>query len=215
MEPSGSQSEELDPSQFTCLYFGFASNLSPRTFQSRCPGSLYVGLSILRGYRFLISDIGFGNVVPSDSDKDVVYGALYFLTAGHVKAMDQAEMHATEDGTWHVKRTVRVQRLENVDGEAREVEGGEVDATTYIDVHHTSPGTISKENLTFIRRAMDDGVECGVPKSYFETVWKRYLPEDEGVGRQEEMTMVRTSGMDKEEVGRYVPRDVLKLAARE
>jgi hypothetical protein len=211
-------SEEINPSNFTCLYFGFASNLSPRTLQSRCPGSLYVGLGILRGHKFIISEIGFGNIVATERDEDVVYGSLYFLTNQHENAMDKAEMHATENGTWHVKRKVKVRRIEIKNGSNSSpeiVEVGEVEATTYIDVNHTTPGTISKENLTFIRRAIDDGIQCGVPKSYFEKVWKRYLPEDEGVGRQDVMTMVRTDMMDKEEVGRYLPRDVLKMAGKE
>ena len=85
---------------------------------------------------------------------------------------------------------------------------------TYIDVDRTTPGTVSKENLTFLRRAIDDGLQCGVPMDYFEKYWKRYLPEDESVGKQETMMMVRTSAMDKEDIGRYVPKDVLRLAEK-
>jgi gamma-glutamylcyclotransferase len=205
-------SVDIDHSSFTCLYFGFASNLSPRTLQSRCPGSLYVGLGRLRGYKFIISELGFGNIVRTGDEKDEVYGALYFLTGQHERAMDEAEMHVQGEGTWHEKRKVKVQRLETTEGSEAVTEVGEVETTTYIDLHHTVPGTASKENLTFLRRAVDDGIKCGVPRAYFEGSWRRFLPEDESAGRQEEMTMVRTLAMDKEEAGRWVPRDVLKLA---
>lgn len=205
-------SDELDPSSFSCLYFGFASNLSPRTLQSRCPGSLYVGVSRLQGWKFIITELGFGNIVRAGDD-DVVYGSLYFLTRQHEKALDQAELiKVGEDDhrTWHVKQNVKVQRI----SESGNVEGDEVEAMTYIDVDRTVPGIASKENLTFLRRAVDDGVQCGVPKAYFDKYWKHYLPEDESVGRQDTITMVRTTQMDKENT-KYVPQDVLRLAGKQ
>ena len=207
--------EEINPTAFTALYFAFASNISPRTLQSRCPGSLYVGLAVLKGYKFLISSLGFGNVVHTGNNADEVFGSLYFLTRQNEKAMDEAEMHVLGEGRWHDKIHVEVMRMEKksyseVDGELQEL--GAVQAMTYIDTTHTSAGVASKENLTFLRRAVDDGIECGIPRSYFEGSWKRFLPEDEGAGRQEEMTMVRTSKMNQGEVGRYVPKDVLRMA---
>jgi gamma-glutamylcyclotransferase len=206
------QEPDIDPSAFTALYFGFATNLSPRTFQSRCPGSLYVGIARLKGYRFIIHEHGFGNIVPSKDEKDKVYGALYFMTRANERAMDQGELETESDE----KRTVKVQRLEMGDAGLKEIDGAEVDATTYVNVRFTTAGTmVSKENLTFLRRAIDDGLKCGVPKRYFDEHWKKYMPEDESVGRQDEITMVRTTGMDQDDSAKYVPRDLGRLAGKQ
>ncbi len=207
--------DDIDPTAFTTLYFGFASNLSPRTLQSRCPGSLYVGFAILWGYKFIISEVGFGNIIPAEAN-DVVYGSLYFLTAAHEKSLDQAEMHKVDGGkkTWHIKRRLTVRRVESeIDGCTNLL--GEVEAMTYIDVDHTAEGVVSKENLTFLRRAVDDGVQSGIPREHFEKYWKNYLPEDESVGRQETITMVRTGAMDREDSSRYVPKEMLRMAGKD
>lgn len=206
--------DDIDPTAFTTLYFGFATNLSSRTLQSRCPGSLYVGPAILKNYKFIISEVGFGNIVPSDND--IVYGSLYFLTASHEKSLDAAEMHKVDGGekTWHIKRHLKICRVEtSPDDGINEVD--EVEAMTYIDEDRTSDGVASRENLTFLRRAIDDGLQSGVPRSYFDKYWKRFLPEDESVGRQEDITMVRTNAMDREDSSRYVPRDILGLAGKD
>ncbi|KIW94227.1 uncharacterized protein Z519_05543 [Cladophialophora bantiana CBS 173.52] len=214
--PPAEETSNLPP--FSCLYFGFASNLSPRTLQQRCPGSLYVGLAALEGWKFIIAESGFGNIVPTGDCDDVVYGTLHFLTAQHEAALDKSE----EIDWWHVKRKVKVRRIE-LDSQGKVVEpaatgGGEqygqVEATTYVDVERTTPGIMSKEYIVFIRKAIEDGLRCGVPQAYFDRYWKQYLPEDEMVGREEKIVMLRTIQMDKENT-KYVPNDVLKLATKQ
>ena len=192
---------EPDEKSFTCLYFGFASNLSPRTIQQRCPGSLYVGLATLTGWKFIISEVGFGNIVQTHNDEDVVYGSLSFLTGQHEEALDKSE----EVPWWHEKMKLKVKMLGEDGSEVREVE-----ATTYVDVHHVTPGVISKEYLVWMRKAVADGLTAGVPMSYFEEYVMKYLPEDESVGHEEKIMMVRTAQVDKGDL-RYVPRDVKKM----
>ena len=187
-----------DEQNYTTLYFGYASNLSPRTLQQRCPGALYIGLALLRQYKFIISQLGFGNIIPSSpQDSDLVYGALFFLTAQHSSALDGSE----EIPNWHIKRTVTVHML----GE----EGREVEATTYIDVNNQTPGVISKEYVMWMRKAIAEGLEMGVPRGYFEKYMDGFLPSGY-VGREEKVVMVRTIKVDKEDL-RYVPGDVKKM----
>ena len=86
-----------------------------------------------------------------------------------------------------------------------------VEATTYIDLAHTSISPnqrASKEYLVWLRKAIEDGVTIGVPRAYFDKYFTRYLPEDEGVGREEKIMMVRTVQTDREDL-RFVPREML------
>ena len=152
--------DEAHERQFVCLYFGFASNLSPRTLQQRCPGALYVGLARLKGWRFIVSQVGFGNIVPGDSD-DEVYGSLHFLTRQHESALDKSE----EVPWWHQKKQFKVSRLE-VDGGKNLVDAGEVDIMTYVDIERTTEGVISEEDIPSLRKAVGDGLQCGVPQAY-------------------------------------------------
>ena len=201
--------------QFTCLYFGFASNLSPRTIQQRCPGSIYVGLAVLKGWRFVIGELGFGNIVQS-SPEDEVWGSLSFLTGQHEAALDKSE----EINWWHRKMRVKVRRTtgfkeDGKDGDAgsENEEGEEVEATTYIDVERTGEGNMSKEYIIWMRKAIDDGLKIGVPQSYVDQYLRKFLPEDETVGREDQVLMLRTIQMDKENLA-HVPKDILGMTGR-
>ena len=201
--------------QYTTLYFGHSSNLSPRTLQQRCPGSLYIGLALLPGYKFIVSSLGFGNIVPSDDPNDQVYGTLSFLTAQHEQALDRSE----EVPKWHAKVKVRVRRVTKFaeEGDDAAAETETVEATTYIDVNHTTVSSgqqASKEYLVWLRKAIEDGTTIGVPKAYFDKYFMQYLPEDEGVGREEKIMMVRTVQTDREDL-RFVPREMLGAARKE
>ncbi len=203
-----SRLEESNFPAFTCLYFGFASNLSPRCLQGRCPGSLFVGLAILKGWKFIITSTGFGNIVISGDEKDVVYGALHFLTAQHEAALDKSE----EVPGWHQKVKLKVRRVNTLEGESAETpQGEEIEVLTYVDVERTTAGVVSKEYIPFMRIAIEDGLKIGVPEAYMEKSLKIWLPEDESVGKEETITMMRTVQMNKEEMG-YVPRDLQRLA---
>ena len=193
-----------DEQSFSSLYFGFASNLSPRTIQQRCPGSLYVGLALLHSWKYLITETGFGNIVATQNDDDVVYGSLSFLTAQHEAALDKSE----EIPDWHIKTHLKVSMLDDSLSESREIE-----VMTYIDIKHTTPGMISKEYLNWMRKAITDGRQLGVPQGYFSKYFAPFLPEDESVGSEEKIMMVRTVKHDREDL-RYVPADVMKMTGR-
>jgi gamma-glutamylcyclotransferase len=75
--------------QFTTLYFGYSSNLSPITISERCPGSLYIGLALLQDYKWIINSTPYASIIPSRGN--VVYGSLYFLSAASETALDTSE----------------------------------------------------------------------------------------------------------------------------
>lgn len=190
-----SQAENEALAQFSCLYFGFASNLSPRNLQQRCPGALHVGVGVLRGWKFIVSEVGFGNIVPG-ARHDMVYGNVAFLTRQHEEALDQSE----EVPHWHQKRKLKIRMVIPNGREDGWQDGEEVEATCYIDVDHVSEGNISKEYIVWLRKAIADGLALGIPSQYFEQYMSKFLPEDEGVGREDRIIMLRTIQQDKEDL---------------
>lgn len=202
---------EKDLQQFSCLYFGFASNLSPRSIQQRCPGALHVGFAVLKGWRFYISTLGFGNI-QRGTDGDEVYGSLSFLTGRDEAALDKSE----EVPTWHRKMKLTVKKLPEVKpGEqfdSAAPAGDMIEVTTYVDVERLAAGPISKEYIPFMRKAIADGLRCGVPDAYVDKYLAPCLPVDEGVGK-EDLMMLRTNQFDQSDL-HYVPRDLLDLIGR-
>ncbi|KAA8572454.1 hypothetical protein EYC84_003074 [Monilinia fructicola] len=51
------------------LYFAYGSNLSLTQMKARCPNSTYYGLGVLQGYRWIINQRGYANIV-SDPPHD-------------------------------------------------------------------------------------------------------------------------------------------------
>jgi hypothetical protein len=55
----------------------------------RCPTSIYMGLAILRDWRWIINARGYANVVPSPGD--CVYGLVYELSGEDEEMLDVNE----------------------------------------------------------------------------------------------------------------------------
>lgn len=186
-----------DPSlkEMSCVYFGYASNLSPRTMKQRCPGSLFISLATLTGWRWQINNTGYGNIVRTNEPTDIVYGSLCFLTRRDEMALDESE-----GVPWaYEKVNVKVKRVPMPgSGEEWKVdEGEEVAATTYVDFQRQEEGRIEKEYVVWIKKAIKDAVQCGMPSAYAEQNIESYLPkvnnEEVGALGNEEIMMVRTT----------------------
>jgi hypothetical protein len=96
------------------FYFGYGSNLWLKQMETRCPTSKYLGVARLDGYRWIINDRGYANVVEtntissSEQDEsttgagdeiekyngnftDVVFGLVYSLQKEDEKRLDKNE----------------------------------------------------------------------------------------------------------------------------
>lgn len=177
--------------QYTCLYFGYASNLSPRTMKQRCPDSLFISLARLPGWRWMINETGYANIVPGDAE-DEVWGSLCFLSHRDEMALDESE-----GVPWmYEKKKLKVRRVPQAQAgqEWRTSDAGEeVEATAYVDVQRLSEGRIEKEYIVWVRKAVEDAFQCGMPQVYVDKYIAKYLPErsPEDIPDREIM-MVRT-----------------------
>jgi gamma-glutamylcyclotransferase len=188
--------------RYSCIYFGYASNLSPVTMKQRCPGALYVGLGRLQGWRWQINETGYGNVVPGTED-DEVYGSLDFLPQRDEVALDESE-----GVPWlYEKMYLDVQRILTPEEQAEYTAAGQeppvVKAMTYVDRQRTNEGKIEKEYIVWVRKAIEDGEKCGMPKEYAAKHIERYLPE--GSEKHSDIMMIRTMHFGEHATG-LVPK---------
>jgi hypothetical protein len=86
------------------IYFGYGSNLWLHQMSLRCPDAKYLGIARLNGYKWLINDRGYANVVELNTTStstgatdaaathdDVVYGMVYTLTSDDEDKLDKNE----------------------------------------------------------------------------------------------------------------------------
>lgn len=196
-QPISSSSAMAD---FSCVYFGYGSNLSPRTMKQRCPDSLFIGLAELKDWKWMINGTGYANIVPSAGD--VVYGSLCFLSKRDEMALDESE-----GVPWlYEKQTLPVSRvLTDAEKSSDWGTGGaiQVQAIAYVDVQRTTVGKIEREYVVWVKKAIEDGLTAGMPKEYAEKYIVPFLPKDDG--KLADIMMVRTSRFGEHSAG-LVPR---------
>lgn len=156
------------------LYFAYGSNMSRSQMSNRCPGSSYHGIGFLPGYKFIINERGYANIVRSsiggttdlgsDTDSDRVWGLLYWIYPD-----DESRLDACEGVPWaYGKKELLV---ESFGSEKSSKEKGVLrEAVVYVDERRVGQGVIKREYVGRMERAVRDAVECGVPKEYAEDV---------------------------------------------
>lgn len=78
-----------------------------------------------------------------------------------------------------------------------------VDATVYFDVQRQDEGKIEKKYVVWVRKAIEDGIRCGMPPLYAEKYLEPVLPEGKGEGLPD-VVMVRATQFGKD--AKLVPR---------
>ncbi len=168
---------------YTALYFGYSSNLSPITMKQRCPDSLYIGIAVVKDYKWIINSTSYASIMPSPGD--VVYGSLYFLSGRDEKALD-----TSEGVPWlYEKQYLPVHRI--IDGKEEEKS---VDALAYVDVQRLEEGTIEPDYVVWVYKAIEQGKKAGVPSDYVEKYLRPWVGEVENL---QEINMVRTIPAEK------------------
>lgn len=203
LDSATSAQEEVYLKQFSCLYFGYGSNLSPRTIKQRCPDSLFISLARVSGWRWIINETGYANIIPGDPD-DEVWGTLCFLSRRDEKALDESE-----GVPWlYEKIKLKVRRVpQDIAGlEWKDTEGEELEATVYVDAQRTTEGRVEREYVIWLRKAIEDAKACGMPDSYVDQYIRKHVPEvnDTSLSDQDIM-MARTMQFGEHDAG-VVPR---------
>lgn len=167
--------------QFSELYFSYSSNMSPTTMKGRYPNSLFCGIAKLSGWKWSINSTQYANIIQSGDD--VVYGALYFISAADEFDLDVSEgVPDHYEKQWH--------EVERLDGEAKGT-GQVVRALMYVDAQRPDEGTIKDDYVVWIRKAVRDAKQYGLPDEYVEKCIQPYLPDSDEGEVEKDMDPVR------------------------
>ncbi len=142
-------------------YFAYGSNMDPEQMAARCPGAVLEGVGALPGYRFLVTEAGFGSVVPDPGS--TVYGVVWRLLPSDEAALDAYE--GLSGGLYH-KITARVQLVSPAES---------VDAMLYVATTER-PGRPRPGYLEAVLRAAQ---HHGLPPTYLDEL-ARWLPKRRG-----------------------------------
>ncbi|PPJ58517.1 hypothetical protein CBER1_07161 [Cercospora berteroae] len=191
------------------IYFGYGSNLWLHQMRQRCPTSKYLGIARLKGYKWIIYDRGYVNIVElSEEEKMVandkhdyskeVWGLVYRLEPKDERRLDVNEgvAHGAYSKEWiecefwttSSERAVRedtAHSLSYVDEGRPDTskKPGKADMLVYINRENVREGKIKEEYVYRMNKGIGDAVKEGVPKEYVEQVLREWIPdvEDERV----------------------------------
>lgn len=167
------------------LYFAFGSNLSTVQMRQRCPFSTPIGLGHLEGWKWLINERGYANVVKVTETEEAtsegslsankgkekeygVYGLLYLLPPDDEEKLDMFEgvplayEKMTCDARW-----VR-------DGQGRVLDEP-VKTLVYVDYKRVGEGVPNEEYVDRMERGIEDAVNnWGLDREYADKVMRRF-----------------------------------------
>ncbi|KAK0916666.1 hypothetical protein LTR91_018517 [Friedmanniomyces endolithicus] len=144
------------------LYFAYGSNLWMHQMAQRCPTSAYLGSARLKGYRWIIYERGYANIVEinhkqteSGAYADEVWGLVFSLQPSDVRKLDI-----------------------NPDEKPKQVE-----MLVYINRRMTTPSKPKKEYIYRMNQGIKDALKEGMPLAYVDAVMRKFIPnvEDEEV----------------------------------
>lgn len=123
---------------------------------NRCPGYQYFGYGILKGYRWIITERGYANVIKSEGD--VVHGVVYRINEEDESSLDNWEgVHKSS----YRKETLRVK-----------VEGVGYQCLVYVDSIEEE-GKPKEEYIDRINKAV---VDAELPLEYVDCYVRKFIP---------------------------------------
>jgi gamma-glutamylcyclotransferase (GGCT)/AIG2-like uncharacterized protein YtfP len=138
------------------LYFAYGSNMSKDQMVERCPNHKYFGHGILKGFRWIISERGYANIIKSEAD--VVHGVVYRILEEDEESLDTAE--GVHKGSYR-KETHRV-----------EIEKTGYPCLAYVDPI-TEEGKPIDEYIGRINRGVSD---ADLHLEYVERYIRKFVP---------------------------------------
>lgn len=140
------------------LHFAYGSNLWRDQMRRRCPRHQVCGIGVLKGYRWIISERGYANIVKSGQDE--VYGVIYQISESDEQRLDQCE--GVQDGSYLKKMMM--------------VESGGCDRECLVYVDPIEQEGKPKEEYT---ERINHGIsDAKLPTEYVERYMRRFIPAE-------------------------------------
>ena len=156
------------------FYFGYGSNLWKEQMSLRCHDSIYLGVGRLPGYRWMINNRGYANVVSTSKPGAEVYGLIYSLTRDDERDLDRNEgvpfaytKELLSVDFWPSKSGTPLDVME--DYEKREM-------LVYIDRKRTEDDRPREEYIHRMNMGIRDGVLVGIPRDYVDRQLRPFIP---------------------------------------
>jgi cation transport regulator ChaC len=160
------------------LYFAYGSNLSTEQMRQRCPFSTPIGLGYLAGWRWIINERGYANVVELAAHEDNknkgkekesgVYGLLYLLPPA-----DEAKLDRHEGVPWAYEKVTCDMRWVR-DGQGKEVDEP-VKALVYVNRDKVRESVPHDEYVDRMERGIEDAVNnWGLDLEYAVGTMRRF-----------------------------------------
>ena len=155
---------------------------------SRCPTSTYHSFGVLRGYRWIIGERGYANIVKTpcppqslgkhpdgrgEPEGDVVYGMLYTLEEADERKLDRSEGVPYA----YLKRKLDVELLSKEGGGL--VPGEVVEALVYVDEMRLGEGVCKEEYVARMNRGIEDAMGKGMGREYVDGVLRAFVREED------------------------------------
>ena len=161
------------------VYFGYGSNLWKEQMISRCPTSAYLGIARLNGFRWIINDRGYANVVEVKNEttlyKDVVWGLVYRLEPADEENLDINE--GVPEAYTKENLTVDYWRVGDQDHPNIKDDPEATEMLVYIDRERLKPDEPKKEYIYRMNMGINDAVKEGMPHDYVEDVLRSFIPD--------------------------------------
>ncbi|KAH9825588.1 Gamma-glutamyl cyclotransferase, AIG2-like [Teratosphaeria destructans] len=175
----------------TTLYFGYGSNLWRQQMKQRCPTSEFLGIARLDGYRWIIYERGYANIVEmSEEDgpgadssspqayEDQVWGLVYSL-----QSADEARLDRNEGVPFaYTKETLDMDFFPTPGGRCPWPRGEKAKRErmlVYINRDLTDAAEPKHEYIYRMNRGIRDALREGVPEPYVEKVIRKFIPDVE------------------------------------
>ncbi|KAF2180510.1 hypothetical protein K469DRAFT_714480 [Zopfia rhizophila CBS 207.26] len=174
------------------IYFGYGSNLWLHQMELRCPTSTYLGVARLNGYKWIINDRGYANVVEVGNDDhekvegdtkydDVVFGLVYSLKQKDEERLDQNEGVPYAYTKENLECDFWESDLEKDDGwvDVTKPPTSEKKVLVYIDRQRITGDKPKKEYIYRMNMGIKDAIKMGVPEEYVKGVMREFIPEED------------------------------------
>jgi hypothetical protein len=166
------------------LYFGYGSNLWLQQMRLRCPTSKYLGIARLKGYKWIIYDRGYANIVKLDDENEStddhdysheVWGLVYSLQTADEKGLDGNEGVPTS----YQKAYIECELWMIPDSEAHpDISKPPVRKNLLIYINHylTHESAPQEEYIYRMNQGIHDALKEGMPAAYVQQVMRRFIP---------------------------------------
>jgi len=124
----------------------------------RCPDHHFFGYGILKGYRWIISERGYANIVDSPSDE--VHGVVYRITEADELSLDEHE--GVQKGSYR-----------------KEIRSIDVEKTNYRCLVYIDPiVAVGKPKDEYVQRINKGVADANLAEEYVERYIREFIPLD-------------------------------------